>query len=59
MKPLIEKLSWAFEALNYNEPKREAEVLNHIIESVSGGILKDGLESQQVLKGFLLDKYKI
>lgn len=57
MKPLIGKLTWAFAALNYKEPEKEAEVLNHIIESVSGGILKDGLESQLVLKDFLLNKY--
>jgi len=59
MKPFVDKLSWAFEELNYKEPKAEAEVLNHIIESISGGILKEGLESQKTLKNFLLDKYKI
>lgn len=59
MKPLIEKLSTAFEALYYKEPEKEAEVLNHIIESVSGGILKDGLQSQEILKDFLLKKYHI
>jgi len=59
MKPLIDKLSTSFEALNYKEPEKEAEVLNHIIESVSGGILKDGLQSQEILKDFLLKKYHI
>ena len=59
MRPLIEKLRWAFEALNYKKPKKEAKVLHHIIEGISGGILKDGVESQQGLKGFLLEKYKI
>lgn len=58
LKPLIEKLTWSFEKLDYQEPQKEAEVLIHIIESVSGGILKDGLESQLVLKDFLLNKYK-
>jgi len=57
MKPLIDKLSWAFAQLDYSEPQAEAEVLNHIIESISGGILKDGLESQSGLKHFLLKKY--
>jgi len=59
MKPFIDKLSWAFTELNYKDPKAEAEVLNHIIDSVAGGILKEGLESQEGLKDFLLDKYKI
>lgn len=57
MKPLIDKLSWAFAQLNYKEPQAEAEILNHIIESISGGILKDGLESQKGLQDFLLKKY--
>jgi len=59
MKPLFEKLTWAFETLNYQEPKKEAEVLIHIVESVSGGILKEGLQSQLNLKNFLSPKYKI
>lgn len=57
MKPLIDKLCWAFAQLNYTEPQAEAEVLNHIIENISGGILIDGLESQSGLKDFLLKKY--
>lgn len=59
MRPMIEKLTWAFERLNYKEPQKEAEVLIHIIESVSGGILREGLESQLSLKHFLLAKYGI
>ncbi|MFK7811392.1 MAG: TetR/AcrR family transcriptional regulator [Maribacter sp.] len=58
LRPLIQKLTWSFEKLKYSEPQKEAEVLIHIIESVSGGILKDGLESHLVLKDFLLNKYK-
>ncbi len=55
--PLITKLSWAFTELGYKEPKKEAELLNHIIESISSGILKDGLHSQLFLKEFLINKY--
>ncbi|MDB4292638.1 TetR/AcrR family transcriptional regulator [Maribacter sp.] len=59
MKPLLDKLRWAFDELNYEQPEQEAEMLNHIVESVSGAILKDGLEGQLSLKDFLLHKYKI
>jgi len=55
--PLITKLTWAFTALGYEEPHKEAELLNHIVESISGGILKDGLQSQLFLKEFLINKY--
>lgn len=57
--PLIDKLSWAFAKLNYEQPDQEAELLNHIMESISGGILKEGLETQLSLKNFLLNKYAI
>lgn len=58
MQPFIDKLAWAFSKLDYDEPQKEAELLNHIIESISGGILKEGLDSQKPLKEFLLKKYK-
>lgn len=59
VQPLIDKLSWAFAKLNYKQPEQEAEMLNHIMESISGGILKEGLETQLSLKDFLLNKYDI
>lgn len=59
MQPLTEKLAWAFGELNYPEPFKEAQVLQHIIESISGGIIKDGLETQVPLRDFLLEKYKV
>ena len=59
MQPLIDKLAWAFRELNYKNSEQEAVMLNHIIESVSGGILKEGLETQLALKDFLLHKYDI
>lgn len=57
MQPLIDKLTWAFSELGYQEPQKEAEMLNHIIESISSGILKDGMESHKPLLQFLLNKY--
>lgn len=57
MEPLLAKLAWAFGELNFKEPRKEAEILNHIIESISIGILRDGAESQNTLKEFLINKY--
>lgn len=57
MEPLLDKLTWAFKSLGFKEPRKEAEILNHIIESISIGILRDGTESQTNLKEFLTNKY--
>ncbi|NKI30906.1 TetR/AcrR family transcriptional regulator [Croceivirga thetidis] len=59
MQPMTDKLTWAFTQLGYQEPEKEAQILQHIIESVSGGILKDGMASQEALKDFLLEKYRV
>lgn len=59
MKPLIDKLTWAFTELGRKEPEKEALLLNQIIDSISIGILRDGLESQAPFKDFLLDKYQV
>lgn len=57
MEPLIAKLAWAFKELDYEEPRKEAEILNHIIDSIATGILRDGVGSQSTLKDFLVHKY--
>ncbi len=57
MEPLLAKLTWAFRELTHKEPRKEAEVLNHIIENISIGILRDGREGQHTLKEFLINKY--
>lgn len=54
-----ERLGWAFQELGYEEPEREVQLLQHVIEGISGGILKEGYESQEPLKEFLLKKYKL
>lgn len=59
MQPFIDKLEWAFQELGYQEPKNEAELLNHVLEGIAGGIIKQGIESQQPLKSFLLKKYRV
>jgi len=59
MKPIIDKLTWAFSELGYEDPEKEAALLNQIIDSISIGILRDGNEPQGQFKLFLLEKYKV
>ena len=59
MKPLMDKLIWAFTERGAEEPEKEAQLLNQILESLSIGILRDGLHTQEPLKPFLLKKYKV
>ena len=59
MQPLLDKLTWAFEQLGYNQPEEEAQILQYVTESISAGILKEGIQTQQQLKGFLLKKYDV
>jgi len=59
MKPLIDKLKTAFEELEYSEPANEAELLNHIIESVSTEILKGNMDQTSSFMDFLLRRYGV
>ncbi|MCB9297299.1 MAG: TetR/AcrR family transcriptional regulator [Lewinellaceae bacterium] len=59
MKPLIDKLAWAFTELGYKEPEKEAVLLNQIIDSISTEILRDGKDAQESFQSFLLEKYGV
>ncbi|MEO0902330.1 MAG: helix-turn-helix domain-containing protein [Bacteroidota bacterium] len=59
VQPLIEKMAWAFEKLEYEDPYKEAQILQHIGENILAGILREGLETQIPLKDFLLKKYNV
>lgn len=59
MQPLIDKLVEVFKQLNYDNPEQEANMLNLILEGITTGILRDGLESQLPMKDFLFTKYKL
>lgn len=59
MKPLIDKLAWAFSRMGYEEPEKEAALLNQIIDAISTEILRDGKAAQEPFKGFLLKKYNV
>lgn len=59
MKPLLEKLSWAFTELNYQFPDLEAQYVGQTLESISTEILKGNLKNQKQFKQFLTDKYSV
>ena len=59
MKPLIDKLAWAFKELGYKDPEQEAALLNQIIDAISTEILRDGVKTQEAFKAFLLEKYGV
>lgn len=59
MKPVLEKVSWAFAELGYNAPEKEAEVLGLIMESVSIGLMRGDITEPDAQKQFLLSKYQV
>ena len=59
MKPLIDKLAWAFSELGYEGPEEEALLLNQIIDSISISILRDVIEPTASFQSFLLEKYNV
>ena len=59
MKPLVDKLAWAFEELGYKKPDLEAKLLEKTLDSISVGILRDGKEAQLPMKDFLIEKYGV
>jgi len=59
MQPLIDKLTWAFEALGYPHADYEAQLLNQAIESLSIAVLRDGATVDPGFRDFLLAKYGV
>jgi AcrR family transcriptional regulator len=59
MQPLIEKLTWAFSQLNYENPDLEAQHLSQTFEAVSTDILKGNFSNQNEFKQFLNNKYSV
>lgn len=59
MKPLLDKLTWAFTELEYKDPEREARLLSQFNDTISIELLRGKLEDQQQFKTFLLEKYKL
>lgn len=59
VKPLLDRLTWAFKELKYEVPELEAKLLSQILESISIDILRQGVESQRSTIEFLLAKYNV
>jgi len=59
MKPLIYKLTVAFRNLKYKDPENEAQLLYHIMDSISIEILKGNMKQATSFRDFLLKKYKV
>lgn len=59
MKPLTDKLTWAFSELGFESPENEAKLLEQLLDTISIGILRDGIKQQKQFKSFLLAKYKV
>ena len=59
LKPLIDKLSWAFSQLGYEKPEQEAILLNQILDAMSISVLRDGATLDEPYKEFLLQKYNV
>ena len=59
MKPLLDKLEWAFTALGYENPAAEAQMLSQLMDSIAITALRDGVKSDQAFRDFLLKKYQV
>lgn len=59
MQPLIDKLTWAFSELNYENPELEAQLMSQILDSISSEILKGNFNNANQYKQFLNNKYSV
>lgn len=59
MQPIIDKVTWAFEQLGYEQPGLEAQLLEKTLDSVMISILRDGKEANLPLREFLFKKYSL
>ena len=59
LKPILDKLTWAFEKKGYESPEKEAEMLNQILEMLSTNVLRDGKELDISYRDFLLKKFNV
>lgn len=59
MEPLRIALSNAFEKLNYESPKLEAEFLIHFLDGLGSGLLKNDVLGKEKLREHLLINYEV
>lgn len=57
IKPLIDKLAWAFEQLGVARPAEEAKLFIQLIDAIATGILREGKASQLPFQTLLHQKY--
>ena len=57
--PLLRALEHAFQALSYPHPKREAELLLHIIDGLGSAIIKGTITDKDQIHQLLLEKYQL
>ncbi|MBX2815771.1 MAG: TetR/AcrR family transcriptional regulator [Saprospiraceae bacterium] len=57
MKPILEKLTWAFGELGREHPEIEADMLQQNIESIAIKVLREGKEGQLKYRDHLIRKY--
>lgn len=56
-KPLLDKLTSAFDELGYDFPEKEAKLLNQIVEAASTERLRGDMEDPKKYEDFLMKKY--
>jgi len=59
MQPLIDKLTWAFSELNYENSALEAQLMSQILDAISTEILKGNFNNANQFKQFLKKKYLV
>lgn len=59
IQPLVDKVTWAFTELGYENPGFEAEIFMNVIEASAIGVLRDGKEINNSTNKLLLRKYNL
>lgn len=57
--PFLEKLTVAFEELDYEYPRFEAQLLNQVIDAISIEILQENLKNTAQYEIFLKNRYQV
>jgi AcrR family transcriptional regulator len=59
MKPVTERLNWAFAGLGYEHPTLETQFLNQLLDSVAVGLLRNEIIDKSAYQSFILSKYNL
>ncbi|MEZ4900945.1 MAG: TetR/AcrR family transcriptional regulator [Spirosomataceae bacterium] len=58
MKPVSEKIFWAFSQLGYENPEYETQLLNQLLDALAAGLLRNEIKDKTTYQSFLLSKYQ-